>query len=414
MDNFITRLLGRKKQQEVREFDDFNYNPLLGTMTFTAFNNYTSSKSMKLSAVYRAVQVISDSIAVMPLENYTYKDNWKYRTYDDLYYLLNVQPSENMSAYTLKKMIVQNVLLNGNAYVKIIRKAGKVIKLELLNSNDIEVVLVGGLKKYAQFSTSEVIDDFDMIHIMNGYSENGYIGISTISSGSIALGISYASEEMALNVFEKGAMPSAILTAVQGINISKEKADKAKQAFQEALNTNLGGSAGSLVVLDAGLTYTPITVSNKDSQLLESRQFNIITIAQIFGVSPVKLFDLSKSSYATVEASQLDFLVSTIQPLAEKIELEFFRKLYSKVEYDKSELKFDTSVLLRMDSQAQAAFYTQMFNIGVLSPNEIRAKINADYPIKGGNEHWLQVNLQKVSDPVVQNNNNTIDNNLKQ
>ena len=75
------------------------------------------------------------------------------------------------------------------------------------------------------------------------------------------------------------------------------------------------------------MDFQPITVNPADAQLLETRQFNVIDICRFFGVSPVKAFDLSKSSYSTVEATQLAFLTDTLSPLLEKIELEFERKL---------------------------------------------------------------------------------------
>ena len=56
------------------------------------------------------------------------------------------------------------------------------------------------------------------------------------------------------------------------------------------------------------MEFKPITVNPSDAQLLETREFNVIDICRFFGVSPVKAFDLSKSSYSTVEATNLSFL----------------------------------------------------------------------------------------------------------
>jgi len=82
------------------------------------------------------------------------------------------------------------------------------------------------------------------------------------------------------------------------------------------------------------MTYEPITVNPEDSQLLETREFNVVDICRFFGVSPVKAFDLSHSSYSTVEATNLSFLTDTLSPMLEKIELEFERKLYKPSERD--------------------------------------------------------------------------------
>ena len=109
-------------------------------------------------------------------------------------------------------------------------------------------------------------------------------------------------------------------------------------------------------------------------------------------MSPVKCFDLSKSSYSTVEATNLSFLTDTLSPLLEKIELEFERKLYKPSEKESIDIRFDTSRLLRADKASLANYYNTLFNIGVVSPNEIRKEI--DLPsIDGGNNHFVQVNL---------------------
>ena len=163
------------------------------------------------------------------------------------------------------------------------------------------------------------------------------------------------------------------------------------------------------------MDFKPITVNPTDAQLLETRQFNVIDICRFFGVSPVKAFDLSKSSYSTVEATNLSFLTDTLSPLLEKIELEFERKLFKPSEKESIDVRFDTSRLLRADKQSLANYYSTLFNIGVVSCNEIRKKIDLPY-IEGGDSHFVQVNLMEVN-KAAQNtpSNNSITNeNVKQ
>ena len=136
------------------------------------------------------------------------------------------------------------------------------------------------------------------------------------------------------------------------------------------------------------MDYEPITVSPADSQLLETREFNVVDICRFFGVSPVKAFDLSKSSYSTIEASELAFLTDTLSPLLEKIEEEFERKLYKPSEKDSITVRFDTSVLLRADKQSLANYYSTLFNIGAITINEIRSQLDLPY-IDGGDNAFV-------------------------
>ena len=147
------------------------------------------------------------------------------------------------------------------------------------------------------------------------------------------------------------------------------------------------------------MDFQPITVNPSDAQLLETRQFNVIDICRFFGVSPVKAFDLSKSSYSTVEATQLAFLTDTLAPLLEKIELEFERKLYKPSERNSIDVRFDTSVLLRADKASLANYYNTLFQIGVITPNEIRKALDLE-AIENGDHTFVQVNIQTLNNAV--------------
>ena len=381
--------------QDVRGYNSNEYiNPVLGTLNYIN-SNYTDSKALKISSVYRAVNVISDAVAVLPLDTYTYSGNWKTKEFNNLYYLLNVQPNINMSAVTFKKAIVQNILLKGNCYIHIIREGNSIKAFEILNPDTVQVVLVNNVKKYQVINTNTLLDDYDVIHIMN-YSNNNLVGISTLSYASMSLGTAYNSEEYASNFFSGGGTLAGILRPVAGVNMTGDKARSAKESFLNSLNSDLGGKSNSVVVLDSGLEYQSISISPADAQLLESRQFNILSIAQWFGVPPSKLFDLSAASYASAESSQIDFLNSTLLPLLEKIELEFYRKIYLPIEYSTTELKFDVSNLLRLDQSTQATVFSQLFNIGAMSVNEIREKLNANYPATGGNRLMIGQQMQPL------------------
>ena len=118
----------------------------------------------------------------------------------------------------------------------------------------------------------------------------------------------------------------------------------------------------------------------------------MIDVARWFGVSPVKLMDLSKSSYSTVEATQLAFLTDTISPLLEKIELEFETKLFAGEAID---VRFDVSKLLRADRQSLASYYSTLIQNGVMQINEVRRELDLP-PVENGNNNFVQVNLQTL------------------
>lgn len=252
-----------------------------------------------------------------------------------------------------------------------------------------------------------MVEPCNMIHILN-FSYDGIEGISTLKHARMTLGLATDAESHAAGFFKGGANLAGILK-VQSTLTSKQKSDL-KSSWQTAFSP-VTGTPNGVAVLEGNMDFQPITVNPSDAQLLETRQFNVVDICRFFGVSPVKAFDLSKSSYSTVEATQLAFLTDTLSPLLEKIELEFERKIYKPSERANIDVRFDTSGLLRADKTSLADYYTKLFYLGVMSPNEIRRSL--DLPaIEGGDHHFLQVNLQTMNATI--NNDNSNEGNQKQ
>jgi len=416
MANIFKRIFTNNKEvkEEKRDFVEWT-NPIYGTLNFSTFASYTQSKALKLSTVYRCVNLISDSIASLPLNPYTYKENWKYINYDtSLYNILNVQPNPFQSKFIFMKMVITSMLLKGNAYIYIDRKKnGQVISLTLMNADNIQIVPEENDIKYKDIITNKTYDKSQIIHILN-YSINGLEGISTLTYAFTSLEIAYNTDQHSSNFFKSGASLAGILRPIAGVNISSEKAKAAKQNFITALNSELGGSSGSIVVLDSGLEYQPITVSPKDSQMIENKQFNVIDICRFFNVPPSLAFS-ETGKFSTAEQQQIDYLNSCLLPIIEKLENEFFRKLYLPSEWYTSDLKFDVENLIRLDATTKADMMVKLHSVGGMTTNEIRERLNAGFPVVGGNRAFIQTNLQPVDNLVVDGakTNNIIDNKLK-
>lgn len=407
--SIFTRIFKSKKQEEKREFEEWT-NPIYGTLSFSSYASYTQSKALKLSTVYRCVNLISDSIASLPLNPYKYRENWKYINYDGtLYNILNVQPNPYQSKFTFLKMAVASMLLKGNTYIYIDRaKNGVILSLSLLNADNIDIKITDNDIKYYDRVTEKTYDKSQIIHILN-YSSNGIEGVSTLTYAYTSLEIAYNTDQHSSNFFKSGANLAGILRPLPGVNISDTKAKAAKQNFINALNADLGGSSGSIVVLDSGLEYQAITISPKDSQMIENKQFNVIDICRFFNVPPSLAFS-ETGKFSTAEQQQLDYLNSCLLPIIEKFENEFFRKLYLPSEWNESDLKFDVENLVRLDATTKADMMVKLHSVGGYTTNEIREKLNAPFPVTGGNRAYIQTNLQPTDALIAENK---IDNNLK-
>lgn len=393
----IFNLFKKKEKPQERSYTPYG----LGSLVYNTNSSYRNDKAMLLSTVYRCVDVISDSVAQLPLEPYKVDEKGYKRKYVEhpTYYLLNKEPNSNMSRFTFMKTLITSVLLDGNGYALIERDdKGNATKLKLIPSELVTVSRVDPLKEKIMYNVvgiNQLIEPVNMIHILN-FSYDGITGISTLQHARNTLGLASDSEAHAEGFFKGGANLAGIIK-VQSSLTPKQKLD-IKESWQATFSP-VTGTPNGVAVLEGNMDFQPITVNPADAQLLETRQFNVIDICRFFGVSPVKAFDLSKSSYSTVEATQLAFLTDTLNPLLQKIELEFERKLYKPSERNTVDVRFDTSVLLRADKASQASYYNTLFQIGVITPNEIRKALDLE-PLENGDKSFVQVNVTTLDKAV--------------
>ena len=366
-------------------------------LLYNTASSYVNNKAMLLSAVYRCVEVISDSIAQLPCEPYRLdSDGCKIKfTKHPTYNLLNREPNTNMSKFTFMKTMVVSMLLTGNAYAYIDRdEKGNAKALYYIPTELVTILKPQTIKDTISYSITgmkNVVEDCNMIHILN-FTSDGYEGVSTLTYARKTLGLSMDAENNAEGFFKGGANVAGILKC--NSPLTSKQMETLKSSWNSAFNGSTGTPNG-VAVLDADLDFQSVTVNPSDAQLLETRQFNVIDICRFFGVSPVKAFDLSKSSYNTIEQMQLAFLTDTLQPLLEKIESEFQRKLYKPSEKDNITVRFSTAPLLRADKQSQANYYNTLFQMGVMTINEIRKELDLPH-LENGNTSFVQVNVQTL------------------
>lgn len=363
----------------------------------------SKQKAMNLSAVYRAVEIISDSIAILPIQVKTTDGTHKSVVKEHPVNLLFANNSGNLlTHYMFMKMLLQSVMLRGNGYAYIHRAAnGTPIKLQYLESADVNIHYnknTGVLYYTSTVLKNRRIEPCNMIHLLKD-SYNGVEGVSVITHAARTLGIAQNTENAAAQFFGNGCNLSGIIK-VQG-QLTEEQKQAIRASWQQAYSN---GGAG-LAVMQGNMDYQSIQISAADSQMLESRQYNVADIARFFGISPVLLGDLSHSGYNTIEATQNQFLLHTLQPYIKMVEMEFSRKLLMPSESNLT-INLDETELLKTDKTATAQYYNTMLANGTLCINEVREELGYA-PIQDGDKHIIA--YTKIQDNTI-NNQKTEDN----
>ena len=404
---FLDRILRRRPGAVDAEQRKEEENVFGLALNYNGWGTYKTSQSLALSAVYRCVEVITNGVASLPVKLYrTDEKGFKYEIHNNLSFILSKKPTGKMNAFTFYKLIVKDILLMGNAYALILRdERGKVVGLEYIQAGLVSPIDKGDRIEYQVTGIKGFVRQEDILHFMN-YTESGIYGISVLTHARRTLGIADYGENASENFYKSGGCTTGFL------KFDGPSSGKQREEILSAWNQATGGvrnQPNGIPVLPANVNYTQLSVNPADAQLLESREFSIVEICRFFGVSPTKCFDLTHASYNNSEMAELAFLNDTLRPLLTKIEMEMETKLFKPEEgYD---IKFDVSELLRTDKKSQAEYFTKLFNLGVLSPNDIRKELDMD-EIEGGDIHCAQINLTSIKN--LEFVNATADNRLKE
>lgn len=385
----------KKQEIELRSTEKCYYHD--GLLFGSVYNNSTA---MNLSAVFRATEMISDAVATLPVQVKLLGAKHKEQVNHNLDNIFR-------NHYTLFKLLIQSVILKGNGFAYIERdNKGDVKSLRFLESEDVTInydKVKNTLTYNAAIISPKKIEAINMIHLKKN-SWDGVKGVPLLTYAARTIKTAHHTENTAKGFFENGCNLAGILT-VQGQLTDKQKTD----LRNSWANTYAGGGSG-LAVLQGNMSYQSVQLSASDSQMLESRQYNVQDIARFFGISPVLLGDLSHASYSTIEAVQLDFLLHTLAPYIRMVEDEFNEKLLKPSEAHYY-INLDDSAVLKSDKQAQANYYNTLLQSGVLCVNEVRKELGYG-EVEGGDKHnILYVDTAKTD--INTNNTNTENTNEK-
>lgn len=365
-------------------------------------------QAMQLSAVYRCVDVLSDAMATPTIEvqERVGPKGWMPDPDQPLWQLLNLEPNPSMSAHTMRKLMMSKVLLDGNAYVEIIRDAmGNPWRLQLI----LDYVKIlrdpSGILYYViQSSQPRILEQSDVIHLLN-FTYDGLIGVSTLTHASNTLTTYDAHEKYAKGFFYGGGTGSVVVKVAT--RIDGMKAAEIKQQFMDAQSPT-DGAPGSVVVhgSDMELQQFP-SIPPRDAQMLESRQFEVVDICRFFGVDPVKVYETKDSKYNTVESMQLAYLTDTISPHMHRQETELNRKLFLPSQRSILRCRFDEEELLRADLNSRSNYRMKQFQIGAFTVDDNREAVGKPpFETELSQSAWVQVNMKAINKPQDEGNGN--------
>lgn len=372
-----------KRKPQVQPTEERFYNTSLSSQSFSGNSSgqsITKETALQLSTVWSCVKVISETIASLPISLYEKDKSDKRHILSDnpLHSLIGEQPSSLFNSFSFFEKALVDLCLDGNFFAYIERNNGGLpTQIIPIQSNDVSVyVSPDGREVYYNIEQNEVVPypitgrvtSENMLHV-KGLSTDGIMGKSPIQTSAESLGVSLSIERFAGSFFKNSASIGGVITHPGTL-----KPETAKRLRASWNQTYSGASnVGKTAILEEGMNFTAKQIPNNQAQFLETRQYQVSDICRIFRVPNHLVNDLSSATYSNIEAQQIDFVVHTITPWVKRIEMALNQKLIPFNKKGTQYFKFNLTALLRGDSKSRADYYRTLLNIGVLTPDEVRA-----------------------------------------
>lgn len=398
-------LLGLAKDGDAGERKGGAWTAETGRAAFHDQDNFTTNRvtvsdyvagrasPLGLSATFACVGLIAGTIASLSPSVYRRVNGVREEDRNHpLFWLLRFDPNADDTDYDFWEFLAASIELEGNAYADKRRNGERLTSLIPVNPKSMTVRRSRfGRREYEWVDDDgvrQVRREDDMLHI-RGFGGDRLKGGSTLSTCSKifsgAINIDGAADKM----FANGVRPSGILSM-------EERLDPEKRALLEGLlEEKFAGAmnAGRPMVLDGGLTWSALSMSPEDAELLESRKFSGEEICRIFGVPPAMVgYGDKASNWGTgKEVDVLGFIKFTLRKRLRRIERALMKQLLSRQErLDGMTIEFNLEGLLRGDSDGRSSFYQLMTQIGAMTINEVRALENLP-PVAGGDVPRMQM-----------------------
>src|SRR5512139_148842 len=271
--------------------------------------------SLRSTAVFACVRVLSETLASLPLITYRRLQRGKERATDFyLYPILHDVPNPEMTSFTFRETLTSHVALWGNGFAEMqLDGSGRVQALwPLLPNQTVPTRAADGslmYKTYVPGAGYRGLPAERVLHV-RGLGLDGMMGLSPIGQARNAVGLALATEEFGGRVFGNGSMPGVILKYPG--NLSDEQYEAAQSSWQAAH----GGLTNShrVAILEGGIEAEKIGIPNDDAQFLETRKFQVREIARLFRVPPHLISDLEQATFSNIEQQSLEFVIYTMMP----------------------------------------------------------------------------------------------------
>jgi HK97 family phage portal protein len=345
--------------------------------------------SKRVSAVFRCATLIAETLASLPTIIYRrLPEGGKEEAVGHrLYRTLLKQPNPWQNAVEFYANGQMHVGLRGNALAEIKNGGRQLIPMHP-DLVDIEQLDSGRLRyQYSdpllRGEKRTLLQD-EVLHVRDLSDDDGISGQARVALAREAIAVAAAGEAFVGGFFKNDA--TGRLVFQQGTHLNRQK----RKEFLDMIQENYAGwsNRAKAMLLTGGTEVKELGQRGDSDFIVDPRRFQVSDICRFWGV-PSFMVNLEEKSttWGTGLAEQFrGFYQLTMKVWADRWSQAMELALLTEAEQDEFSIEFDFADLLRTDLKTRFEAYQIGKQIGVWSPNEIRAKEN-EGPRDGGEEY---------------------------
>ncbi|MGO3357480.1 MAG: phage portal protein [Bifidobacterium crudilactis] len=316
---------------------------------------------LSLSTVFRGVQVLQTAITGLPIHEM--RAGIKLNTVSSLV----TKPDVNRSRRDFLADMVASMVLDGNAFVRLVRFDGEIVSCEVLPPSLVVVSDDGTDPASPKLRYSYLGHEYETDQIVHCKFLNvpGRLrGLGPISAAREEVEGAKMARDYKARFYTDSSNLKGYLKSDQ--KITKESATQAKQDWKAS------GNAGDIKVMGSNLSYVPLDMKPADLQFLETQKFDTTQIARLLGI-PASIMlaavDGSNLTYSNIEQSWIEFADYTLSAYTGEIE-ELFATLLPRGR----EAKFDWDSSRRADMADRFNAYKTALDSKWLTIDDVRER----------------------------------------
>ncbi|GBL59197.1 HK97 family phage portal protein [Pseudomonas citronellolis] len=349
--------------------------------------------ALRYAPFFACLKVLSEDVGKLPVKLFKARPTRgsDVATTHKVHRLISRRPNGWMTASEFWEMCTAHMILRGNFYAWKNVVGEEVVELLPLNPDYVKPKLREDWTLVYDVTFANGKRDIlpaDQIFHVRALSLDGVRGLGALEYARECLGFGIAAERHGAKLFQNGANPGGVLETENILT------DEVFNRVRDSWNEKHQGLENShkVAILEGGLKWASVTMTNVDAQWLENRKLNDSQICGLMRVPPHKVAILDRSTNNNIEQQAQDYINDALLPICTRIESRIRISLLNERDEETHFAKFNVTALLRGDMNARRQFYKDMVYIGAFSPNDV-LELEDRNPREGGDIYLTPTNM---------------------